>query len=138
MNFQMDGSAQRGGGCCGQQRMTWELTFICIQGRYWGLGFGRLLHGLEGWLSFGGLWGFRHSSSRLRGRGRRLLGRHRRGLVGHGTGGDPSIAAALAVLCLSATRCVLLLAVLVLPSVTLVFVLANVPVAKTRERVCVD
>lgn len=87
---------------------------------------------------FGGLshslLGSRLRFGRLRGLGgqerlgwRWLLGRHRGSLIGHGARGDPSLAQALAVGGLSAARRALLLSVLVFPTVTLVFVFADVP-----------
>ena len=112
------------------------FTFISIHGSYWSLGFCRLLHGLLCWIRFRELW--RIWQGRLSGRGRRLLGRHRRSLIGHGACGDPSLTAALAVGSLPATRRVLLLSVLVLPTVTLVFVLANVPVVLERENTALE
>lgn len=112
------------------------FTFISIHGSYWSLGFCRLLHGLLRWIRF---WELRRIwQGRLRGRGRCFLSRHRRSLIGHGTCGDPSLTAALAVGSLPATRRVLLLSVLVLPTVTLVFVLANVPVVLERENTALE
>lgn len=98
-------------------------TFIGIHGSYWGLRLCRLLHGPL-CFSFGELR--RIWQAGLGGRGGRLLSCHRRSLVGHGARGDPSFTAALAVGGLPATWRVLLLPVLVLPTVALVFVLANV------------
>jgi len=112
------------------------ITFISIHWSYWSQGFRRLFHGLLCWLRFRELW--RIWQRRLRGRGRRFLSCNRCSLIGHGACGDPYLAAALAVGSLPATRRVLLLSVLVLPTVTLVFVLANVPVVLERETQILD
>lgn len=112
------------------------FTFISIHRSYWSLGFYRLLHGLLCWIRFREL--LRIWQGSLGGRGRRLFGRHRSGLIGHGACGDPSLTAALAVGSLPATRRVLLLPVLVLPTVTLVFVLANVPVVLEGENTALE
>lgn len=100
-----------------------HCTFIGIHGSHWGLRLCRLLHGLL-CFSFGELR--RIGQAGLGGSGGRLLSCHRCSLVGHGARGDPSFTAALAVGSLPATWRVLLLPVLVLPAVTLVFVLADV------------
>lgn len=108
-----------------------RFTFIGIHRSYWSLGFCRILHGLLRGIRFrelGRIW-----QGRLSGRGGCLFSRHRCSLIGHGACGDPSLTAALAVRSLPATRRVLLLPVLVLPNVTLVFVLANVPAVLERE-----
>lgn len=112
------------------------FTFISIHRSYWSLGFRRLPHGLLRWIRFRELW--RIWQGRVRGRGRCFLSRHRCSLIGHGACGDPSLTAALAVGSLPATRRVLLLSVLVLPTVTLVFVLANVPVVLEGENTALE
>lgn len=112
------------------------FTFISIHGNYWSLGFCRLLHGLLHWIRLRELR--RIWQGRLRGRGRCLFSRHRCSLIGHGACGDPSLTAALAIGSLPATRRVLLLSVLVLPTVTLVFVLANVPVVLEGENTALE
>lgn len=113
-----------------QRTFPTGFTFIGIHGSHWS--FRRLPHGLLCWIGFRELR--RIWQGRLGGRGRRFLGRHSCSLIGHGACGDPSLTAALAIGSLPATRRVLLLSVLVLPTVTLVFVLANVPVVLETER----
>lgn len=112
------------------------FTFISVHGSYWSLWFCRLLHCLLCWIRFRELQ--RIWQARLSGSGGCLLSRHRCSLIGHGACGDPSLTAALAVGSLPATRRVLLLSVLVLPTVTLVFVLANVPVVSERENTALE
>lgn len=107
------------------------FTFSSIHGSYWSLGFCRLLHGLLSWIGFRELWWI--WQGRLGGSGRCFLSCHRCSLIGHGACGDPSLTASLAVGSLPATRRVLLLSVVVFPTVTLFFVLANVPVVLDRE-----
>lgn len=106
------------------------FTFSAVHGRNRSLGFCRLLHGLLCGIRFREL--LRIWQARVIGSGGCLLSGHRCSLIGHGACGDPSLTAALAVGSFPATRCVLLLSVLVLPTVTLVFVLANVPVVLER------
>lgn len=114
-----------------RRRNTDSVTFIGFHGAQRHLGLGRLLQALLCRVGFSELWRVRQRGLRCRQWG--LLRRHRCGLVGHGARSNPSFTATLAVGGLPATRRVLLLSVLVLPTVTLVFVLANVPVGLEKE-----
>lgn len=100
-------------------------TFTWVHRSYWSLRFCRFLNSLLCRIRLSKLW--RIWQGRVCGGGGCLVSSNGCSLIGHGPCGDPSLTAALAVGSLPATWRVMLLSLLVLPTVTLVFVLADVP-----------